>query len=113
MTSNPSSFRTFSAPHFTRCQYSCPHPFGIAPIAVTPTLTNAADAKPAPATRPARAPAPARDPNTPGYVTAKELPDGTIPPSDADGNFIIGPTHKRAPEMTEQADVPHGTIINL
>jgi enterochelin esterase family protein len=45
---------------------------------------------------------PTRDPNAPGYVSAKDLPDGTIPPSDMDGNFIIGPTHKRAPEMTAQ-----------
>ena len=42
-------------------------------------------------------PAPsARDPHTPGYVTAQELPDGTLPRPDVDGNFIIGPTHKRA-----------------
>jgi enterochelin esterase family protein len=34
---------------------------------------------------------------------ARELPDGTIPPVDADGNFIIGPTHNRAPEMTTNA----------
>ncbi len=46
--------------------------------------------------RKARPAPPARDPNTPGYVQAKELPDGSVPPADADGNFIIGPTHKRA-----------------
>ncbi len=38
---------------------------------------------------------PTRDPHTPGYVTAKELPDGTNPPANADGNFILGPTHTR------------------
>src|SRR6185312_15584513 len=54
-----------------------------------------------------------RDPNTPGYVTAKELPDGEIPPADAVGNFIIGPTHNPAPEMTVQEAVPHGTIYNF
>src|SRR3982751_5403324 len=43
--------------------------------------------------------APARDPHTPGYVSATELPDGAVPPSDTDGNFIIGPTHAPAPEM--------------
>ena len=37
---------------------------------------------------------PTRDPHTPGYVTAKELPDGSIPPANADGNFILGPTHQ-------------------
>jgi iron(III)-enterobactin esterase len=52
---------------------------------------------------PMRPPPPTRDPHTPGYVEAKELPDGTVPPVDADGNFIIGPTHNRAPEMTTTA----------
>src|SRR5437588_340929 len=28
---------------------------------------------------------PTRDPLAPGYVTAKELPDGAVPPADADG----------------------------
>jgi hypothetical protein len=35
----------------------------------------------APATRPTP---PARDPNTAGFVTAKELPDSTLPPIDTD-----------------------------
>jgi hypothetical protein len=61
---------------------------------------------PAAATRPARPTPPTRDPNTPGYVTARELPDGTIPPADEDGNFIIGPTHNPSPEMTVQEGVP-------
>ena len=56
---------------------------------------------------------PARDPHMPGFVTAKELPDGTLPPSNADGNFIIGPTHTPAPEMLVRDDVPHGRICNL
>src|SRR3954471_20430069 len=56
---------------------------------------------------------PMRDPHTPGYVDAKELPDGAVPPADADGNFIIGPTHNRAPEMTKYKGVPQGTIFNL
>jgi enterochelin esterase family protein len=60
-----------------------------------------------PATRPVP---PTRDPNTPGYVQAKELPDGAVPPVDADGNFIIGPTHHPAPEMTVQEGVPQGTV---
>ena len=54
-----------------------------------------------------------RDPNSPGYVTARELPDGTNPPTDADGNFIIGPTHNGAPEMTVQEGVPKGTVYNF
>ena len=42
---------------------------------------------------------PTRDPKTSGYVDAKELPDGAVPPADANGNFIIGPTHPPAPEV--------------
>jgi enterochelin esterase family protein len=64
----------------------------------------------APRTRPV---APTRDPQTPGYVTAKDLPDGAIPPAKADGNFIIGPTHTPAPEMTVQEGVPQGTVFNF
>ena len=64
---------------------------GAAPPATTPPAQAAAPARPTP---------PTRDPNTPGYVTAKELPDGTVPPPDVDGNFIVGPTHNPAPEMT-------------
>jgi len=56
---------------------------------------------------------PTRDPHTPGYVTAKDLPDGTNAPANADGNFILGPTHNPAPEMTVNPDVPHGTVFNL
>ena len=35
------------------------------------------------------------------------------PAADADGNFIIGPTHKPAPEMTVQDGVPQGTVFNF
>jgi hypothetical protein len=56
---------------------------------------------------------PTRDPNTPGYVAARELPDGELPPADADGNFIIGPTHNPAPEAVVQAGVPLGRICSL
>src|SRR3954451_23711903 len=41
---------------------------------------------------------PARDPTSANYPRAAELPDGTLPPSGAEGNFIIGPTHNPAPE---------------
>ncbi len=56
---------------------------------------------------------PTRDPHTPGYVTATELPDGQNPSPKADGNFIIGPTHPAAPEMTAQDGVPQGEIFNF
>ena len=60
-----------------------------------------------------RPPAPTRDPRTPGYATATnatELPDGAVPPVDASGNYILGPTHPQAPETTVQDGVPRGTV---
>jgi enterochelin esterase-like enzyme len=63
--------------------------------------------------RPARPTPPTRDPHTPGYVTATELPDGRNPSPEADGNFILGPTHNPAPEVTVQDNVPHGTVYNF
>jgi predicted alpha/beta superfamily hydrolase len=63
--------------------------------------------------RPARPTPPTRDPHSPGYVTATELPDGANPPVDADGNFILGPTHNRAPEMTVQTNVPQGNVYDF
>ena len=53
---------------------------------------------------------PTRDPHTQGYVTAKELPEGTNAPANADGNFILGPTYNPAPEMSVHPDVPQGTV---
>ena len=73
------------------------------PAATTPP-------QPARATRP---PPPTRDPNTPGYVKAMELPDGAVPPPTAYGNFIIGPTYMPAPEMAVQPGVPQGTVHNF
>ena len=72
-----------------------------------------AQAPPAPVARPVRPTPPTRDPNTAGYVTAKELPDGAIPPANADGNFIIGPTHAPAPEMSVREGVPRGTVSSF
>jgi len=62
---------------------------------------------------PVRTPPPTRDPHTPGYVSATELPDGAVPSPDSNGNFIIGPTHNPAPEITEQENVPQGTIYKI
>jgi enterochelin esterase family protein len=79
-------------------------------------LTGAGPAisqNPPAAARPPRPTPPTRDPNSPGYVKAKELPDGTLPSPDADGNFVIGPTHNPAPEMTVQEGVPQGTVYEL
>ena len=78
-----------------------------------PAMAQVSNSTPPIPARPARPAPPTRDPNTPGYVTANELPDGTIPPTDADGNFIIGPTHNRAPEMVVNTNVPQGTVYEF
>ena len=56
---------------------------------------------------------PTRDPHTPGYVNAKELRDGLVPPANADGNFIIGPTHNPAAELSGHNDLANGTVIEF
>src|SRR3954464_221728 len=63
--------------------------------------------------RAARPTPPTRDPHTQGYVDAKELPDGAVPSPKENGNFIIGPTHNPAPEMTTPEDAPKGNIIEF
>lgn len=78
-----------------------------------PAPTPAPAPAPTASGRPPRPAPPTRDPHSPGYVTAKELPDGAVPPPTEDGNFIIGPTHNPAPEMTVQEGVPQGTIYNF
>jgi enterochelin esterase family protein len=86
-------------------------------IASYPAMAQNPPQSPTPAApaaaRPARTPPPTRDPNTPGYVTAKDLPDGANAPVKTDGNFIIGPTHNPAPEMTAQEGVPHGEVFEF
>jgi enterochelin esterase family protein len=67
---------------------------------------------PSPAVR-AAPPFPTRDPHTPGYVTATDLPDNTLPAPNADGNFILGLTHTPAPETTAHPNVPQGTLIEF
>ena len=90
------------------------------PGATTPAAQEPAATPPAP--QPARGrgrgrgrgtPAPTRDPQSPGYVAATMLADGAVPPADAIGNFVIGPAHPPAPEMTVQPGVPQGTIHNF
>ncbi len=79
-------------------------------FAQQPAAPQPAQATPARRVRP---PAPTRDPHTPGYVKAKELPDGEIPSPKQDGNFIIGPTHPAAPEMSVQEGVPQGQVFEF
>lgn len=71
-------------------------------VAIAPAIAQPSNPTPAAtAARPARPIPPTRDPHSPGYVQAKELPDGQVPPANEDGNFILGPTHNPAPEMAE------------
>ena len=56
---------------------------------------------------------PTRDPKNANYPAATELPDGTLPESGAEGNFIIGPTHPVAPELAAQAGVPTGKVYGF
>ena len=56
---------------------------------------------------------PTRDPHTPGYVAATELPDGANPPANLDGNFILGPTHDAPPSPSAQDATPAGTVIEF
>ena len=83
---------------------------GQTPSTATPGASTAASNA---AQRPRRPAPPTRDPHTPGYVTAKELPDGEVPSPNADGNFIIGPTHNPAPEMTASEGSMQGTVVNF
>jgi enterochelin esterase-like enzyme len=69
-----------------------------------PAQTNSAPKRPTP---------PTRDAHSPGFVAAKELPDGEVPPVDAEGNFILGPTHPPAPESLTNTSVPSGTVYNF
>jgi len=82
-------------------------------IALFVGLLAGAGIAPAQARAAKRVTPPTRNPHNPGFVQAKELPDGSVPPSNANGNFIIGPTHNPAPEMTHRNGVPHGKIYEF
>jgi enterochelin esterase family protein len=84
-------------------------------VAQTPAAAPSANPPIAPpvSARPPRPAPPTRDPNTPGYVKAKELPDAANAPSNLDGNFILGPTHDPAPEATAHEGVPQGMIYEF
>jgi iron(III)-enterobactin esterase len=58
-------------------------------------------------------PTPTRDPHTPGYVDAKELPDGANAPANVDGNFMLGPTHEPSSKTAAQGEVPKGSLIEF
>ena len=82
--------------------------------AFAPLLGSAqASGHPSPSSNGHPSPFPTRDPHTPGYVSAIDLPDGANPPPDADGNFIVGPTHPIAPEMQTHPGVPQGKVYEF
>lgn len=56
---------------------------------------------------------PPRDPHSSGYVQATELPDGSVPSPDLDGNFILGPTHARADGLPAHDETPNGTVVEF
>ncbi len=73
-------------------------------------ITLIAGAVPAiPQTSAVRAAPPTRALNIP----ATQLPDNTTPPANADGNFILGPTHPPSPDMQPQAAVPKGSVFEF
>ena len=77
-------------------------------------VVHAGTGQTSPAAQPAVRPAPpTRDPRTPGYVLAKQLPDAANPPANVDGDFIIGPTYTAPSDTAAQGDIPKGTVIEL
>src|SRR6266496_4802122 len=74
---------------------------------VSPAFAQSSTAKPAERPTP-----PTRDPHTPGYVAATELPDGPLPPANEDGNFILGPTHPAVVDNSGQ-NPANGTVIEF
>lgn len=55
----------------------------------------------------------ARDPLSPGYVTATDLPDGQVPPKDAPGNFLLSTNHPPAPELVGSNTILHGRVVEF
>ena len=62
---------------------------------------------------PARPTPPTRDPRAPGFVPARELPDGANAPASEGGNYILGPTHNPAPETFAHPGVPKGAVYEF
>src|SRR5690348_13450036 len=82
--------------------------FATSALLLTPVLGQA----PAQSEHPPRPPMPTRDPHSPGYAKATVLPDGSVPAANADGNFIIGPTHNPAPEIAAALQASSDTPAN-
>jgi len=96
------------------CMMSCQRFFGSCLLGLVSTLVPLCGQSSPPAQRVERPAPPTRDPHTPGYVTAKELPDGANPPANVDGNFIIGPTYVvAADEGVRGSTIPKGAVIEF
>jgi enterochelin esterase-like enzyme len=92
-------------------------PFAIACILAAAQIgysqAPGAPGAPAATPRPRRPLPPTRDPHTPGYVKATELPDGAVPDPKKNGSFIIGPTHTPAPEEADPNRRLAGTVVEF
>jgi enterochelin esterase family protein len=81
-------------------------------VAVTLPAFCQAPVPAAPTERPTPRPTPpTRDPKSPRYVTATEVPHGSNPPPNVDGNFVIGGTHPVAAEPS--GGIAHGSVISF
>ncbi|MGC2529230.1 MAG: alpha/beta hydrolase-fold protein [Candidatus Acidiferrum sp.] len=82
-------------------------------FSLTALLLPAFAQSPSPAQHTTRPTPPTRDPHTPGYVPATELPDGANPPANVDANFILGPTHDAPSAASAQDATPKGTVVEF
>jgi enterochelin esterase-like enzyme len=89
-----------------------------ATAAHAPAQTTAAPQQPVVLAPPPPAPGgrptpPTRDPLTPGFVKATELPAGAVPSAGAYGNFIIAPPYSPAPDAASALAGLQGTVHNF
>jgi enterochelin esterase family protein len=77
------------------------------------SLSLAGGQAPATSPKPIQVAAPTRDPQTEGYVKARELADGKLPTVKQNGNFIIGPTHTPDSDTTPKEGAPKGQIVEF
>jgi enterochelin esterase family protein len=109
-TSLSPKFEILQNDHMTRVPRSLSISVLVSLVAV---LNPICGQSPPSAQRAERPTPPTRGPHSPGYVTAKELPDGANPAANSDGNFIIGPTYEVPREMSVQDGIPRGTVIEF
>jgi hypothetical protein len=46
-------------------------------------------------------------------VISSRIPDGNVPPANADGNFIIGAAHAAAPELSAPDAALRGRVVEF